>query len=91
MIILMFIGASPGSTGGGYQVTTLAVIVMTVMSVVTAQGNAGYQASPAFEPDDLQERCDHLLSLLVVVAVAGGEIINDHIDDRGMSGHRCGI
>lgn len=31
--ILMFIGAAPGSTGGGIKVTTLVVMVMTVASV----------------------------------------------------------
>ncbi len=34
MIILMFIGASPGSTGGGIKTTTFAVLLMTVLSVV---------------------------------------------------------
>lgn len=33
-MVLMFIGAAPGSTGGGIKVTTLAVIIMTVVSVV---------------------------------------------------------
>ncbi|MDO5716762.1 MAG: TrkH family potassium uptake protein [Tissierellia bacterium] len=33
-ILLMFIGASPGSTGGGIKTTTLGVIVATVISVV---------------------------------------------------------
>lgn len=32
--ILMFIGAASGSTGGGVKVTTFAVIIMTVVSVV---------------------------------------------------------
>ncbi|HZK87348.1 MAG TPA: TrkH family potassium uptake protein [Syntrophomonas sp.] len=32
LIILMFIGASPGSTGGGIKTTTLAIIVATVSS-----------------------------------------------------------
>lgn len=31
---LMFIGAAPGSTGGGIKCTTLAVILMTVVSVI---------------------------------------------------------
>ncbi len=31
---LMFIGAAPGSTGGGIKVTTMAVIIMTVVSVI---------------------------------------------------------
>ncbi|MEG0614751.1 MAG: potassium transporter TrkG [Oscillospiraceae bacterium] len=33
-IIIMFIGAAPGSTGGGIKVTTMAVIVMTVVCVI---------------------------------------------------------
>lgn len=33
-IILMFIGASPGSTGGGIKTTTAALLFMTVMSVI---------------------------------------------------------
>lgn len=32
--ILMFIGAAPGSTGGGIKVTTMSVIIMTVFCVV---------------------------------------------------------
>ena len=31
--MLMFIGAAPGSTGGGIKVTTIAVIVMTAVSI----------------------------------------------------------
>lgn len=33
-IILMYIGASPGSTGGGVKTTTFAVLMMTVVSVI---------------------------------------------------------
>lgn len=33
-IILMFIGASPGSTGGGIKTSTAALLFMTVMSVI---------------------------------------------------------
>lgn len=33
-IILMYIGAAPGSTGGGIKVTTFVVIIMTVVSVL---------------------------------------------------------
>ncbi len=33
-ILLMFIGAAPGSTGGGIKVTTLMVIIMTVVSYI---------------------------------------------------------
>ncbi|MFA9381136.1 MAG: TrkH family potassium uptake protein [Acetanaerobacterium sp.] len=37
VIILMFIGAAPGSTGGGIKITTFAILVMTVVSVVRGQ------------------------------------------------------
>lgn len=33
-IALMFIGAAPASTGGGIKITTIAVIVMTIVSVM---------------------------------------------------------
>lgn len=33
-ILLMFIGAAPGSTGGGIKMTTFVVILMTVFSVI---------------------------------------------------------
>ena len=36
----MFIGAAPGSTGGGIKVTTFAVIVFTVVSVVKGRDDA---------------------------------------------------
>ncbi len=36
-VILMFIGAAPGSTGGGIKVTTFIVIVMTVVSVISGK------------------------------------------------------
>lgn len=33
-IVLMFIGAAPGSTGGGVKITTFSVLIMTVASVL---------------------------------------------------------
>lgn len=37
MMLLMFIGAGSGSTGGGIKVTTFAVLVMTVVSVIRSR------------------------------------------------------
>lgn len=37
MIILMFIGASPASTGGGVKTTTLAVLILTVKSFISGK------------------------------------------------------
>lgn len=36
-IVLMFIGAAPGSTGGGLKVTAFAVLIMTVVSVIKGE------------------------------------------------------
>lgn len=36
-VILMFIGAAPGSTGGGIKITTFIVLVMTVVSVLSGK------------------------------------------------------
>ena len=33
-ILMMFIGCAPGSTGGGIKITTFAIILMTVVSVI---------------------------------------------------------
>lgn len=38
MIILMFIGASPGSTGGGIKTTTFAVLLLSVKSMLKGEG-----------------------------------------------------
>ncbi len=37
---LMFIGAAPGGTGGGVKVTTIAVIAITVISVIKGRSDA---------------------------------------------------
>lgn len=39
-IILMFIGGSPGSTAGGIKTTTMALLIMTVVSVVKGREDA---------------------------------------------------
>lgn len=38
MMILMFIGASPGSTGGGIKTTTLAMVILSIRSVLSGKG-----------------------------------------------------
>ncbi|MCD4651704.1 MAG: TrkH family potassium uptake protein [Candidatus Cloacimonetes bacterium] len=37
-MILMFIGASPGSTGGGVKTTTFAILVLAVWSIIKGSG-----------------------------------------------------
>ncbi len=40
MIILMFIGAAPGGTGGGIKVTTVSVLLVAVLSVINGRNEA---------------------------------------------------
>lgn len=40
MMVLMFIGAGTGSTGGGIKITTFAVLVMAVISVIKNRSDA---------------------------------------------------
>jgi len=39
IIVLMFIGASPGSTGGGIKTTTFGVILVTMKNMITGKGD----------------------------------------------------
>jgi len=49
VIILMFIGASPGSTGGGIKTTTLFVLIKGVQSMVTHKKAKAFKYSIASE------------------------------------------
>jgi len=42
MMTLMFIGAAPGSTGGGVKVTTIAVLLLVIRSVFTGRQDVTY-------------------------------------------------
>ena len=53
-IVMMFIGASPASTGGGVKVTTMAVIILTVRMV--ARGRSEISAFRRTLPRDLVQR-----------------------------------
>ncbi len=70
MIILMFIGASPGSTGGGIKTTTFAIIIGAVISMLR-----GREDIVLFRYRLAQERIFKaltitLLALLLVMSVA---------------------
>lgn len=42
LVVLMFIGASPGSTGGGIKTTTFATLVLMVWSIITGRQMAAF-------------------------------------------------
>ncbi|GFN31270.1 TrkH family potassium uptake protein [Paenibacillus xylaniclasticus] len=69
MVILMFVGASPGSTGGGIKTTTFATLVGAVMAMIR-----GKQDIVLFKHRLARERISKaltitLISLLLVITV----------------------
>ncbi len=67
--MLMFIGASPASTGGGVKVTTVAVIFLAVR--MTVKGNHSIVVFRRKIPEDLLRRA------LSVVIIAAGVVLVD--------------
>ncbi len=63
-IILMVIGASPGSTGGGIKTTTFSVVIMHIWS--TVRGRASTVAFKRMIPYDLVAKSLVILSLAVI-------------------------
>lgn len=60
-MLFMFIGASPGSTGGGVKTTTFAIIIMTVVSVLH-----GRKDVVAFKRSILGPAIRRAISVLVI-------------------------
>ena len=69
ILILMFIGASPGSTGGGIKTTTVAVLALTVWSVI--RGDADVQLARRRVPPGLIRRALAIVSISLAMALGG--------------------
>ncbi|MBZ5713153.1 TrkH family potassium uptake protein [Nannocystis pusilla] len=67
MIVWMFIGASPGSTGGGIKTTTLAVVLAAVPALIRNQARA--QLFRRTIPHDVVYRAGTIMTLATMVAV----------------------
>ncbi len=82
MIALMFIGASPGSTGGGIKTTTAAVILLAVRAVMRGRGDV--EAAGRAIPHATVMRAAALVSLsLAAVTLVAGLLLatqNDRFD-----------
>lgn len=85
-ILIMFIGAAPGSTGGGIKVTTMAVIVMTAVSII--RGKEDPVVLKRRIPPKVIYRSVAILFLgVLVVSVASGIIsYTSPLDPNGISG-----
>ncbi len=68
MIVLMFIGASPGSTGGGIKTTTFFVLLCGIISSATKRSDKAFKYSI---PADLFKKSAVISMLGVCVVVIG--------------------
>lgn len=69
ILLLMFIGASPGSTGGGIKTTTFVAIVMSVIN--TLKGNCQVTISERNIPKDIIQKAITItfLAMLLIIIV----------------------
>ncbi|MFW6238133.1 MAG: potassium transporter TrkG, partial [Halanaerobiales bacterium] len=69
VIILMFIGASPGSTGGGIKTTTFGVMLITTWNMITGKNDIEIYNRRLEEGIVLKAMAIAMLSLALVVFV----------------------
>jgi len=74
MILLMLVGAAPGSTGGGMKVTTVAVITASVISVFRRKNNAEMFGRTI--PESTVKNAAAILFLYISLFLLGGIIIS---------------
>lgn len=84
-MLFMFIGAAPGSTGGGIKVTTLAVIMMTVLSVVRGREDTVIMRRKVAQSTVYKSLAIMMLAALLVL-VAGGVMYFTISDDSVETG-----
>ena len=68
-VLLMFVGASPASTGGGVKTTTMSVLILIVLSVVRGQEHVTIFGRRL--PSDLVRRALAILFITMSVLLAG--------------------
>lgn len=80
-IILMFIGGSPGSTAGGIKTTTLAVLVLMVLSMGKGESHVTV-CKKRMENEQIRQACTIVITYLAAVAAATVAIC--HLEQTGM-------
>ena len=84
-IMLMFIGAAPGSTGGGIKITTAVVILMTVISVLQNKDDTIILGRKVDKTTVYKSLTIIMLSI-TIVAVSTLTIFNSLKETAGVSG-----
>lgn len=87
MIILMFIGASPASTGGGIKTTTLAALVITVKSFIS--GKADIEVFERRISSSIVTKAVGIFFIAVALVVFGTLALS--ITDEGFTLVECGF
>ncbi|WP_374711893.1 TrkH family potassium uptake protein [Symbiobacterium terraclitae] len=73
-IVLMYIGASPGGTGGGIKTTTFAVIILAVRA--TVRGTEEIQVMGRRLPRELLDRAIAIAAMaMAIIVVVGGLLL----------------
>lgn len=72
-VILMFIGASPASTGGGVKTTTVSLLILLVLSVIRGQDEVNVMKRRL--PADLMRRALVILVISLVVVLVGTMVL----------------
>lgn len=70
MIVLMFVGAAPGGTGGGIKITTISVILMAVISVIMGKNDASIRGHRIEQKTVYKSLAIFMLSGFAVMASA---------------------
>ncbi len=78
--LLMLIGASPASTGGGIKTTTMAALALLMLSVV--RGESQVNISRRRLPDDILRRALAVVVLFVTILLTGTLVISLLEDGR---------
>lgn len=73
MIVLMLIGGSPGSTAGGMKTTTLAVLILTAVSVFRRKEHTNFAGRSI--ADSVLRNAIAIVTMYVSLFLAGGVII----------------
>lgn len=80
IIILMFIGASPGSTGGGIKTTSFAAVSLYVVSLFRGEASVTFKER-TIASDIIQKAVAVIfLALVLVITVTGILTLTEHAD-----------
>ncbi len=80
IIILMFIGASPGSTGGGIKTTTFVAVVLSVIANFQGKHDASYRER-TLPKEIIQKAVTIIMSaMLLIIIVTGFLTVTEKFD-----------